>query len=198
MDGINPPGETAIAEITTIIKNALQKSPQGETEYNLLKSLEAHSCFQELLGSGDLLLFRRHFLLKHCLYRLQEQLWREGEGVLSIGLLKISLTIPKDDGDKDVGEAVAPSLKAYYLDWNNFESNEEEVDALLNSFWQDYAKYIQQDDAWEILGVPVGSNQSAITIRYRELAATHHPDKGGDKDMFIKIRAAYEVLKTGF
>ena len=35
----------------------------------------------------------------------------------------------------------------------------------------------------------------ALTLRqaYKRLALEHHPDKGGDKERFISINAAYEV-----
>lgn len=34
----------------------------------------------------------------------------------------------------------------------------------------------------------------ALTRRYRKLAQTHHPDKGGDQETFVKLSAAYHKL----
>ena len=39
-----------------------------------------------------------------------------------------------------------------------------------------------------------GASAAEIKQRYRELAALHHPDKGGDEATFIEIRQAYEQL----
>ena len=33
-----------------------------------------------------------------------------------------------------------------------------------------------------------------LTRRYRKLAQTHHPDKGGDQQAFVKLNAAYHKL----
>lgn len=49
-------------------------------------------------------------------------------------------------------------------------------------------------DYYEILGVNKNSTQDEIKKSYRKLAMTHHPDKGGDADLFKEITEAYEVL----
>jgi hypothetical protein len=37
----------------------------------------------------------------------------------------------------------------------------------------------------------------ALTRQYRKLALRHHPDKGGDPEMFVRLSAAYDkVLKV--
>jgi DnaJ family protein A protein 2 len=48
------------------------------------------------------------------------------------------------------------------------------------------------DDPFEILGVPRGSSEDEIKKAYRKLAMKHHPDKGGDPEMFKKISQAHE------
>mmetsp|Transcript_37657 Transcript_37657/g.117346 ORF Transcript_37657/g.117346 Transcript_37657/m.117346 type:complete len:191 (+) Transcript_37657:145-717(+) len=49
------------------------------------------------------------------------------------------------------------------------------------------------DDSSEELGrVPRGEVRKA----YLQLAKHYHPDKGGDKDMFVTLQAAYELLRT--
>ena len=47
---------------------------------------------------------------------------------------------------------------------------------------------------YEILGVLKTSTQEEIKKAYRKLALVHHPDKGGDEDMFKKICESYEIL----
>lgn len=49
-------------------------------------------------------------------------------------------------------------------------------------------------DYYEILGVDKNSTQDDIKKAYRKLAMTHHPDKGGDDELFKEITEAYDVL----
>ena len=44
------------------------------------------------------------------------------------------------------------------------------------------------------LDVSVTASAEEIKQRYRTLAQMHHPDKGGDEDMFKRIKLAYEIL----
>lgn len=49
-------------------------------------------------------------------------------------------------------------------------------------------------DYYEILGVDKNSTQEEVKKKYRTLAMIHHPDKGGDAELFKEITEAYEVL----
>jgi DnaJ-class molecular chaperone len=49
---------------------------------------------------------------------------------------------------------------------------------------------------WHILGVEPGATIEEITLAFRRLALTHHPDKGGCDHSFAKIHNAYKELKT--
>ena len=44
------------------------------------------------------------------------------------------------------------------------------------------------------LDVPVNASLETIKQRYRTLAQMHHPDKGGDEELFKRIKIAYEIL----
>ena len=44
------------------------------------------------------------------------------------------------------------------------------------------------------LDVLVDASLETIKQRYRTLAQMHHPDKGGDEELFKRIKLAYEVL----
>ena len=48
------------------------------------------------------------------------------------------------------------------------------------------------------LDVPVDASLETIKQRYRTLAQMHHPDKGGDEDVFKRIKLAYEILSDPF
>ena len=44
------------------------------------------------------------------------------------------------------------------------------------------------------LDVPFDASLETIKQRYRTLAQMHHPDKGGDEELFKRIKLAYEIL----
>ena len=44
------------------------------------------------------------------------------------------------------------------------------------------------------LDVTVSASYETIKQRYKTLAQMHHPDKGGDEEMFKRIKLAYEIL----
>ena len=48
---------------------------------------------------------------------------------------------------------------------------------------------------YEILGVDKDASTSEIKKAYRNLAKKHHPDKGGDEEVFKKISKAFSVLQ---
>lgn len=45
---------------------------------------------------------------------------------------------------------------------------------------------------WEILGVEKNCKKDDVRNAYRALSKIHHPDFGGNKDNFLKIKEAYE------
>lgn len=47
---------------------------------------------------------------------------------------------------------------------------------------------------YDTLGVAVNAAKSEIKKAYRKMAKQHHPDKGGDEEMFKQIQKAYDVL----
>lgn len=51
-------------------------------------------------------------------------------------------------------------------------------------------------DYYNILGVSKDASDIEIKKAYKNLAKTHHPDKGGDKSKFQEINEAYETLSN--
>jgi hypothetical protein len=50
---------------------------------------------------------------------------------------------------------------------------------------------------WNVLGVNQNASKDDIKKAYRSLATVHHPDNGGDKNMFASVNEAYQqAMKT--
>jgi curved DNA-binding protein CbpA len=49
---------------------------------------------------------------------------------------------------------------------------------------------------YEILGVKEDASKREINAAYRRLVKKHHPDKGGDVEIFQQVTDAYNVLKS--
>lgn len=47
---------------------------------------------------------------------------------------------------------------------------------------------------YDILGVSKNATFEEIKAKYKSLAQQHHPDKGGDPELFKEIKNAYEIL----
>lgn len=174
----------------------LKSVDEPVSEYELLKYLEGQEgLFEHLPDNQSLALFQRHFLVMNALYSLQQILWEQGV-YLSVSALSIVCqpVNVKEEGAliRDEGEA---RLRDYYTDWANFEStSEQDIDALLNSFWHRYLAQEQQSDALSVLGLAAGASWEEIKRAYRHLASEHHPDRGGETATFIAVRQAYEIL----
>ena len=54
----------------------------------------------------------------------------------------------------------------------------------------------QSGDWWKTLGVPVNASLSQVRDAYRTLALKHHPDRGGDVEMFRRVQQAWEEFQA--
>ena len=59
------------------------------------------------------------------------------------------------------------------------------------------ATLVAEEDLYAILGLDDSADQREIKVAYRKLSLKHHPDKGGDTQLFKKVTSAYEVLSDG-
>ncbi len=167
------------------------------TEYDIIKALGDHAFPHDVSEDAQLTLFRRHFYLMNALYQLQEMLFDEGL-CLHISAMQIYIRpLDKSAGTALSSHSADEKLSAYYLDWHNYDStSSQDVDALLHGFWKQYRQYHQQLPSLMTLELDEKASWQDIQQSYRRLVNIHHPDKGGERQRFMEIRAAYESLQA--
>ena len=175
---------------------ALLRQARGSYKvHELLAELRRQEVIPPLPGDEQLQLFRLNFLIMNALYQLQAELHGEGWWlVISTLDIRLEPLATREGGSALVrGEA----LRSYYLDWQVFwQTDREEVAALLGSFWRTCERDEHRAEALTLFALPTGAQPDAIRRRWRELALQHHPDRGGDADTFIRLRWAWEHLKS--
>jgi len=50
---------------------------------------------------------------------------------------------------------------------------------------------------YDLLGIQKGASAEDIKRAYKKAAVQHHPDKGGDPEVFKEVSAAYQLLSNG-
>ncbi len=185
--------------LATEILFFINQYPGGTTEYEIIKHLENLHLFQNLADEDELALFQKHFIVMNSLYQLQVDMWRDDNIFLDISSVRVRFIISELE---EIGGSAARSisdnraLSGYYLDWENFRSTDQEkVVEMLNGFWQLFFNKDKISSAYQTLDLAISEPLDIVTKQYRKLAAIHHPDKGGNRDDFIAIRQAYEVIK---
>lgn len=171
-------------------------------EHYKVHTLAAHLQTVELLEQLDddpnQDLFKRNFVLMNSLYSLQSELI-EDDIYLHVDSMDIYLA------DKGQAPELNTPLRSYYLDWQNYHTDNEEIEALLDSFWQRFAssqaisRKVLDDAAftslcqqWQ-LSQPL--EEKTLRRRWRQLALKYHPDKGSDDDlMFKQLQDEYQQL----
>ena len=53
---------------------------------------------------------------------------------------------------------------------------------------------VENSKLYEVLGVEKSASSQEISKAYKKMAAKHHPDKGGDEELFKQIQVAKDVL----
>lgn len=189
--------DKALARLHEAVMAILRAHGGAMTEYGLITALGERDGLlpaSEAVFSTPLTMFQTHFLLFHCLYRLRSTLRRERSGDLSIHCLGIELR-PFLMASGDL-ERYDP-LQEYYLDLNQLSSTtEDDVTALLQSFWRRFIPPHAHMGALQVLGLEEGADEAEINARYRRLAMQHHPDRGGDQARFQQISEAVRVLRS--
>ena len=188
----------------------LREQPEGCSEYQLIQQLKARRSthIPHLPLIDKLVLFRTHFLVFNALYALRDQLWQATSHSLHISPLCIQLRpyVAATDG---IGIVQPDPLRAYYLDMANLrDTNEEEVERLLASFWtrmrggeaDDPSKWNPEQkraalELFELDQAGASVDLPMIKRRYRQLVSIHHPDRGGSTTRIQSINLAMEILQ---
>ncbi len=187
--------DAQLAALQQQLLQLLREHPGGLDEYTLLKLLQQgqQPGFPQIPLTEPLPLFHMHFLLFHLLYRLREHLWESQSGHLHISPLQIQL---RRYQSAPAALSQPDSLRDYYLNINHlYETSEAQVKAGLDWFWQKLAAGEARQAALHTLALSEPVEYAAIKRRYRELAAQHHPDRGGDTAHFQTINQAMAVLE---
>ncbi|WP_018935080.1 DNA-J related domain-containing protein [Thioalkalivibrio sp. ALJ24] len=186
------------------VEQGVRAQAEGQTEHALIARLRdagvvpfAGADLREPLG-----LFRTHFLLFHCLYRLRDRLAGEGAW-LRIHCLDIGLQAraPEDargaatSGTRRAGLVREDPLRAYYLDLTTLDHMDAAaVQALLDGFWRRMDGGDRRAAALAVLELADPVDDAEIRSRYRRLAQRHHPDRGGDTAMLQRLNEARWIL----
>ena len=171
----------------------LENQSSSISEYDLMQNLKSQGFF-EFLSQPALPheLFRAHFILFHALYLLRDTFLKNKHHILKIHTLNIEL-LPYSKGETGLQEA--SKLRDYYLDFNNLENtSEDDVYAMLASFWNKLNHYDNREAALAELGLEDPVTDRIIKKEYRRLAMQHHPDRGGDTEKLQKINDALASL----
>lgn len=181
----------------TLLLEILHRHPGGLSEYELFAALDraGQSAYGKTAFADEHTLFCRHFLLFNALYRLADDLHRDGAGHLAISPLAIRLH-PYRVGEEGLDRHDA--LRAYYLDIRELEKiSADDVMQMLGRFWSGYHRLAGRAAALGVLGLADPVDAAGIRRRYRELAMQYHPDRGGDTAQFQQLAAALRLLLGG-
>lgn len=181
--------------LQAMIASYLDDHP-GCSEHDLINWLRSpeQGFFNADALSDSLLLFRTHFLVMHCLYRLRNQWLESNTCWLEISPLSITKQ-PLVTGTDNQALAETDALAAYYLNLDELATSRDAVDALLQDFWERLLLPRDRMEDLAVLGLDNNASADIVRLTYRRLANEHHPDKGGDAERFRQINAAYQRLK---
>ena len=187
-----------LAFLQETLHQILSETTDGISEFDLIGRLQARqtSGFEKNVLRQNHTMFQCHFILFHCLYRLRERLQTQHIANIDIHCLNIRL-LPYIHTGENLPSS-HDKICEYYLNFENLENtSSEDVEQLINSFWEYYVAGDQRSHALKILGLEDPIEHSDIKRHYRRLVMEHHPDRGGDKTRLQAINEAMEILQSG-
>ncbi|MDW2123158.1 DNA-J related domain-containing protein [Vibrio sp. 2033] len=179
----------------------LRKQPSNWKVHTLASSLGEQGYISKLDDSPDKDLFKRNFLIMNALYQLQDTLYPDSW--LQVEAMDIQLMSSMEALRHKID--IHDPLREYYLDWRNYEADEDEVRRLLNEFWTTYQKFIggssvasvDKTKALSLFELNTDATPAEIRKQWRKLALRWHPDReNGDAERFRVLCEAWNVLKN--
>ncbi len=167
-------------------------------EYELLSQMRAEG-FLALCEADNywVALFRKHFLMRHCLYRVNATWAGQGQRLL-LGPVSIELVVAAETNRENLPseDLTYQALADYYGDLNHWlAATEETCRTFVDDFFKRFAAFNEAESHLTCLGLPKDAVWGVVQQRYRRLAQQHHPDKGGDAELFLTFTRAFEALK---
>ncbi|EII3281883.1 DNA-J related domain-containing protein [Vibrio sp. 378] len=179
----------------------LRKQPSNWKVHTLASSLGEQGYISKLDDSPDKDLFKRNFLLMNALYQLQDTLYPDSW--LQVEAMDIQLMSSMEALRHKID--IHDPLREYYLDWRNYEADEDEVRRLLNEFWTTYQKFIggssvasvDKTKALSLFELNTDATPAEIRKQWRKLALRWHPDReNGNAERFRVLCEAWNVLRN--
>ena len=78
-----------------------------------------------------------------------------------------------------------------------FESPFEDPHPHFTAFFEEEVE-IEREPCQDTFGLRKSKSQDELRKRYRKMCLKHHPDKGGDSQLFIQLRKEYEHVSETF
>ncbi|WP_337160518.1 DNA-J related domain-containing protein [Vibrio alginolyticus] len=179
----------------------LRKQPSNWKVHTLASSLGEQGYISKLDDSPDKDLFKRNFLIMNALYQLQDTLYPDSW--LQVEAMDIQLMSSMEALRHKID--IHDPLREYYLDWRNYEADEDEVRRLLNEFWTTYQKFIggssvasvDKTKALSLFDLNTDATPAEIRKQWRKLALRWHPDReNGNAERFRVLCEAWNVLRN--
>ena len=96
----------------------------------------------------------------------------------------------KNDMDEIIKEdEVIMNINPYFKSKNRKSSDRKSSDSSKNEL----NKFTELFDPYEVLGISDKANIEEIKQSYKDLSLIHHPDKGGNEEIFSIINKAYRI-----
>lgn len=187
---------TLLTQLESELESLLLRRYGEISEQQLFQLLQLKKI--STLTDSQLALFQLHFVLYHLLYRIAKR-WAETEtAYLEIGLARVKILPWQNDL-----LCLSDSKQAYYSDWSNYwRMTPLALSERLTQFWQFYQKRygekaiveLSDDDALSLLQLSWPCSVSELKKAFRKASLLHHPDRGGDKQRFVRISLAYRKI----
>lgn len=188
-------------DFTPIIELLALKLNSGAifSEYDLLRWLQEpeQAIFRADALRENKTLFQSHFIVMHCLYNLRQYWANSQTALLEISALHIQKCPWPQQSETDLPTKLDP-LAAYYLNLNELDTSESDIEHLLTSFWQRMLQPETEQADLLVLELDVPVTAAKIRLNYRRLAMKYHPDRGGDVNRFREIQTAYQRLRQRY